>query len=76
MGYASLSDISPLSLRVPEFLNSIDDPMAKYQTAGGVAKACAVCGGLGHTIVNCPKLEEAQRRQTAGHQREGGGGGY
>jgi ATP-dependent RNA helicase DDX41 len=62
--------------RVPEFIKSIDDPMEKYHAAGTVGKACAVCGGLGHSIVNCPKLEDAQRRQMAGQTgREGGGGG-
>lgn len=60
--------------KVPEFLNSIEDPMAKYHGAGGVGKACPICGGLGHAVTNCPKLEEAQRRQVAGHSREGAGG--
>jgi len=66
-----------LFLRVPEFLKSIDDPMEKYHAAGAVGKACAVCGGLGHSVVNCPKLEDVQRRQMAGQTgRDGGGGGY
>ncbi|KAJ9113833.1 hypothetical protein QFC19_000026 [Naganishia cerealis] len=60
--------------RVPEFLNAIEDPMAKYQDQGGVGKACPICGGLGHSVTNCPKLAETQRRQVAGHSREGAGG--
>lgn len=61
--------------RVPDFLNSIEDPMAKYNT-NGVGKACPICGGLGHSVTNCPKLEDAQRRTVAGHSRDDGGGGY
>ncbi|GHJ86401.1 hypothetical protein NliqN6_2803 [Naganishia liquefaciens] len=60
--------------RVPDFLNSIEDPMAKYQSHGAVGKACPICGGLGHSVTNCPKLAETQRRQVAGHSREGAGG--
>lgn len=63
--------------RVPDFLNSIEDPMAKYAAVGGgVGRACPICGGLGHSVTNCPKLEDAQRRTAAGHSRDDGGGGY
>jgi len=38
---------------------------------------CPVCGGLGHGISNCPKLEDAQRRQMASHRTvDADGGGY
>ncbi|KZV81325.1 DEAD-domain-containing protein [Exidia glandulosa HHB12029] len=59
--------------KVPQFLLSIEDPRAD----GGTLKGCPVCGGLGHGISNCPKLEDSQRRQMASHS--GGdsmGGGY
>lgn len=37
----------------------------------------AIFLGLGHSALNCPKREDAQRRERAGHHREeGGGGGY
>ncbi|KAN0075310.1 P-loop containing nucleoside triphosphate hydrolase protein [Tylopilus felleus] len=48
--------------KVPPFLQTIQDPLAAQ---GGSLKGCPVCGGLGHGISNCPKLEDAQRRQMA-----------
>ncbi|PWN28934.1 P-loop containing nucleoside triphosphate hydrolase protein [Jaminaea rosea] len=59
--------------RIPPFLAAIEDPRA---TAGGQIRACAICGGLGHSVQDCPKLEEEQRRKMAGHGRDAGGGGY
>lgn len=60
--------------RIPAFLSAIDDP----RTAGGSSAlaSCAVCGGLGHSVRDCPKLEENQRRQTANFSRGDQGGGY
>lgn len=60
---------------VPSFLNEIEDPRAAL--AGGNAgqvQGCAFCGGLGHSIRDCPKLEGTQRRQTAAFSRGDGGG--
>ncbi|PWN21996.1 P-loop containing nucleoside triphosphate hydrolase protein [Microstroma glucosiphilum] len=57
--------------RIPPFLAAIEDPRA---AAGGAIRACAICGGLGHSISDCPKLEEEQRRKMAGHSMDGGGG--
>ncbi|KAI0807058.1 P-loop containing nucleoside triphosphate hydrolase protein [Fomes fomentarius] len=51
--------------KVPPFLGSIEDPRAAQ---GGALKGCPVCGGLGHGISNCPKLEDTQRRQMASHR--------
>ncbi|KAG1837720.1 P-loop containing nucleoside triphosphate hydrolase protein [Suillus subalutaceus] len=59
--------------KVPPFLQTIDDPRAAQ---GGSLKGCPVCGGLGHGISNCPKLEDAQRRQMASHRAADDGGGY
>ncbi|KAH7907968.1 P-loop containing nucleoside triphosphate hydrolase protein [Hygrophoropsis aurantiaca] len=59
--------------KVPPFLQTVEDPRAAQ---GGSLKGCPVCGGLGHGISNCPKLEDAQRRQTASHRIDDGGGGY
>ncbi|KAJ8517434.1 hypothetical protein ONZ45_g5372 [Pleurotus djamor] len=58
---------------VPPFLSSIEDPRAAQ---GGSLKGCPVCGGLGHGISNCPKLEDTQRRQMASQRaaHDGGGG--
>ncbi|CAO1617297.1 unnamed protein product [Jaminaea pallidilutea] len=57
--------------RIPPFLAAIEDPRA---TAGGAIRACAICGGLGHGVQDCPKLEEEQRRKMAGHSKDSGGG--
>ncbi|SCZ99106.1 BZ3500_MvSof-1268-A1-R1_Chr3-1g05815 [Microbotryum saponariae] len=59
-----------LSARIPPFLLSIEDPNA------GNTSGCANCGGLGHSIANCPKLEENQRRTVAGHVGGRDTGGY
>ncbi|KAL0578431.1 hypothetical protein V5O48_003581 [Marasmius crinis-equi] len=60
--------------KVPPFLATIEDPRAAQ---GGALKGCPVCGGLGHGISNCPKLEETQRRQMASHRTtDDGGGGF
>jgi len=59
--------------KIPPFLLSIEDPNAGT-AAGG---ACAICGGLGHSVSNCPKLEDNMRRTNASHRtRDDGGGGY
>ncbi|KIJ69637.1 hypothetical protein HYDPIDRAFT_185318 [Hydnomerulius pinastri MD-312] len=59
--------------KVPPFLQTIEDPRAAQ---GASLKGCPVCGGLGHGISNCPKLEDAQRRQMASHRAANDGGGY
>ncbi|KAF8222930.1 putative DEAD-box ATP-dependent RNA helicase 35 [Tricholoma matsutake] len=59
--------------KVPPFLSTIDDPRASH---GGSLKGCGVCGGLGHGISNCPKLEDAKRRELASHRGGDDGGGY
>ncbi|KAI0290459.1 P-loop containing nucleoside triphosphate hydrolase protein [Russula brevipes] len=59
--------------KVPLFLQTIEDPRAAQ---GGSLKGCPVCGGLGHAISNCPKLEDTQRRQMASHRTSDDQGGY
>lgn len=59
--------------KVPPFLQTIEDPRAAQ---GGSLKGCPVCGGLGHGISNCPKLEDTQRRQMASHRTAEDTGGY
>ncbi|PVU90943.1 hypothetical protein BB559_003479 [Furculomyces boomerangus] len=54
---------------VPKFLSSINDPTDKYRINGNqidVSIGCAFCGGLGHRILDCPKLESQRRVQQAG----------
>nr|XP_019011649.1 ATP-dependent RNA helicase DDX41 [Kwoniella pini CBS 10737]OCF50430.1 ATP-dependent RNA helicase DDX41 [Kwoniella pini CBS 10737] len=57
--------------KIPEFLLSIDDPRAAQ---GGSLKGCPICGGLGHGLQDCPKLQEEQRRKQAANTRYDGGG--
>ncbi|VDB95568.1 unnamed protein product [Peniophora sp. CBMAI 1063] len=57
--------------KVPPFLQSVEDPRVAQ---GGSVKGCPVCGGLGHGISTCPKLEEAQRRTMASHHGQDTGG--
>ncbi|GLB35208.1 putative P-loop containing nucleoside triphosphate hydrolase protein [Lyophyllum shimeji] len=57
--------------KVPPFLTTIEDPRAAH---GGILKGCSVCGGLGHGISNCPKLEDAKRREMASHRGDDLGG--
>ncbi|CAO3625043.1 unnamed protein product [Cunninghamella echinulata] len=60
--------------RVPPFLAAMEDPTEKYGLLGG----CTFCGGLGHRINNCPKLEQQRRQQMnaiMGGRHDGGGGG-
>ncbi|KAF6742351.1 DEAD-box protein abstrakt [Ephemerocybe angulata] len=57
--------------KVPPFLASVEDPrLAQGRSVTG----CPVCGGLGHSISNCPKLEDTQRRTMASHRMEDTGG--
>jgi ATP-dependent RNA helicase DDX41 len=62
-----------LICRVPQFLQSVEDPRVAQ---GGALKGCPVCGGLGHGIANCPKLEDTHRRTMAAHRGDDTGGGY
>ena len=50
---------------VPEFLQNLepDQPEDALFKEGG-DKGCTYCGGLGHRITECPKLESVQRLKT------------
>ncbi|KAI8060839.1 P-loop containing nucleoside triphosphate hydrolase protein [Gongronella butleri] len=61
--------------RVPPFLAAMEDPQEKYGLLGG----CTFCGGLGHRINDCPKLEQQRKQQMnaiMGGGREGGRGDF
>ncbi|KAJ2165246.1 DEAD-box ATP-dependent RNA helicase 35 [Coemansia sp. RSA 520] len=63
--------------RVPPVLLTIDDPTDKYRLPDGTLDTsfgCAYCGGLGHRILDCPKLAQEQRAQQAAQRREDGAG--
>ncbi|KAH7298380.1 hypothetical protein KP509_25G040400 [Ceratopteris richardii] len=65
--------------RIPPVLATLDDPMEDHEElakASGV-KGCAYCGGLGHRIGECPKLEHQKSQAIAGTRRDYlGSGGY
>lgn len=82
---SSLLDLKHLLIeakqRVPPVLLALDDNTnGDIDIIGGV-KGCAFCGGLGHRITNCPKLDKDARRIGAGkkdslaHSSSGGYGG-
>jgi ATP-dependent RNA helicase DDX41 len=50
---------------VPPFLNQLDSTAdVNVKEIGGV-KGCAYCGGLGHRIANCPKLETTRQKTSS-----------
>mmetsp|Transcript_51088 Transcript_51088/g.123316 ORF Transcript_51088/g.123316 Transcript_51088/m.123316 type:complete len:684 (-) Transcript_51088:125-2176(-) len=59
--------------RIPPVLMMLDDPRDKN---GGVG--CSYCGGLGHTIVDCPKIDKNARQVASGRKDAlvSAGGGY
>lgn len=53
--------------RIPPVLATLEDP----NDAGGggyddQSKGCAFCGGLGHRVATCPKLEAHRMKQIMG----------
>jgi ATP-dependent RNA helicase DDX41 len=69
--------------RIPPFLRTIHDPREEEEEIDD-GKGCSYCGGLGHRITTCPKLEKTRDRTLlaggskdflSGRSREGGGGG-
>eukprot|EP00667_Euglena_gracilis_P007414 EG_transcript_7490 len=48
--------------RIPPFLRTIHDPKEEEQDYVDDGKGCSYCGGLGHRITTCPKLEKTRDR--------------
>uniref|UniRef100_A0A7S1SY05 RNA helicase n=1 Tax=Tetraselmis chuii TaxID=63592 RepID=A0A7S1SY05_9CHLO len=63
--------------RIPPVLMALEDPLEKLEEMANISgqKGCAYCGGLGHRIADCPKLE-TQSRQNAQKKDYFGAGGY
>ncbi|KAI9099469.1 P-loop containing nucleoside triphosphate hydrolase protein [Phlyctochytrium arcticum] len=68
--------------RIPPVLEALEDPNEKFRTAegevvGGLDEDCTFCGGLGHRITNCPKLELQRKQQMSTHRsmHDGAGAG-
>ncbi|XP_054167118.1 ATP-dependent RNA helicase abstrakt-like [Oppia nitens] len=49
---------------LPPFLEALQSESEKYLDLGD-ERGCAYCGGLGHRITNCPKLEAMQNKQAS-----------
>lgn len=49
--------------RIPPVLMIMDDPLEDSQKVGS-SKGCSFCGGLGHSIVDCPKIDKDAKRVT------------
>ncbi|XP_064604084.1 probable ATP-dependent RNA helicase DDX41 isoform X2 [Liolophura sinensis] len=47
---------------IPPFLATLQSESEKYLDIGGEV-GCSYCGGLGHRIADCPKLEAMQTKQ-------------
>lgn len=50
--------------KVPAFLSLVQSEAEKTMDLDVNEKGCAYCGGLGHRIGNCPKLEATQAKQS------------
>mmetsp|Transcript_18958 Transcript_18958/g.47034 ORF Transcript_18958/g.47034 Transcript_18958/m.47034 type:complete len:689 (-) Transcript_18958:1929-3995(-) len=49
--------------RIPPVLMMLDDPRDRNGGAG-----CSYCGGLGHTVVDCPKIDKNARQMASGRK--------
>jgi len=65
--------------RIPPVLAELNDPLEDEEIIAkesGV-QGCAYCGGLGHRVGDCPKLEHQKSMAIAGSRKDYfGGGGY
>lgn len=68
--------------RIPPVLQMLEDPprdpLLMAAAPGGGARAaggCSFCGGLGHSIVDCPKIDKDARRVAGSHRDVISGGG-
>ena len=64
--------------RIPPALEALDDPMdiaAEVAAISGI-KGCAYCGGLGHRVTECPKLNSVNERAAKGARDFFGADGF
>ncbi|KAL3030369.1 hypothetical protein AAZX31_03G216600 [Glycine max] len=65
--------------RIPPVLAELNDPMEDNEEITDISgvKGCAYCGGLGHRIRDCPKLEHQKSMAIANNRKDYfGSGGY
>lgn len=57
--------------RIPPVLATLEDPNdAGNGSVEELSKGCAFCGGLGHRVATCPKLEAHRMKQIMGAGRD------
>jgi len=56
--------------RIPPVLATLEDPNDAGGGGDDTDKGCAFCGGLGHRVATCPKLEAHRMKQIAGGSRD------
>jgi len=56
--------------RIPPVLATLEDPMDQEMGGDELTKGCAFCGGLGHRVGTCPKLEAHRMKQIMGSGRD------
>ncbi|KAJ3129276.1 hypothetical protein HK098_001974 [Nowakowskiella sp. JEL0407] len=54
--------------RVPPVLSALEDPTEEFRGVQGASVDCSFCGGLGHRISDCPKLEMQRKQQMNQHR--------
>lgn len=61
-------------LQVPPFLTMLggieEDMLTSLEEDTSDERGCSYCGGLGHRITACPRLEAMQNKQAAGIGRK------
>ena len=50
--------------RIPPVLEVLEDP--RGQNLDKAAGACSFCGGLGHSVLNCPRIEKDAKKLRQG----------
>lgn len=52
--------------QIPPFLEKVTPPPGYEMKEVDGIKGCVYCGGLGHRIANCPKMEQNQKKAAGG----------
>ena len=51
--------------KVPPFLATLESEQEKFLVSKGEDRGCSYCGGLGHRITDCPKLDSINSKKAA-----------